>query len=95
MTALLDVLRDFDALRDGDSGNDIVSKESLSAISPTYADSSVLDLLSPALASALRMRGIDRFYQHQADAIVKALNGNNIVLQAPTAGGKTLGFQIP
>ena len=95
MTALLDVLRDFDALRDGDSGNDIVSKESLSAISPTYADSSVLDLLSPALASALRMRGIDRFYQHQADAIVKALNGNNIVLQAPTAGGKTLAFQIP
>jgi len=39
--------------------------------------------------------GITRLYQHQADAISAALNGNNVVLQAPTASGKTLSFQVP
>ena len=95
MNELLDVLREFDALRDGDAGNDVVHQRSLSAIAPTYADVSVFDGLAPPTAEALRRCGIDRLYQHQADAISHARDGSNVVLQAPTASGKTLAFQIP
>ena len=34
-------------------------------------------------------------YRHQQEAIEQALNGRNVVLQAPTASGKTLAFQVP
>ena len=72
-----------------------MSQATLNAIAPTYADSSVFGLLSPALVTALRQAGISRLFQHQAEAIVKAANGNNVVLQAPTASGKSLAFQVP
>ena len=95
MNDLLDVLRKFDALRDGDAGDDVVHQRSLTAIAPTYADTSVLDGLAPRIADALRHLGVDRLYQHQADAITHACGGANVVLQAPTASGKTLAFQVP
>ncbi len=96
MERLLDELRKFDALRprDGETG-DTVATATLDAISPTYAGGQVFDRLSPTLVDALRERGIDRLYQHQAEAILKALDGKNVVLQAPTASGKSLAFQIP
>ncbi len=95
MGCLQDELRKFDALRDGDAGNDIVVEATLGAIPPTYADGRVFDHLSPKLADALRKRDMDRFYQHQAEAVLKALGGDSIVLQAPTASGKSLAFQVP
>ena len=95
MQRFLDELRRFDALRDGEAGNDIVSQATLGAIAPTYADSTVFDSLSPTLATALHGRNVHRLYQHQAEAISQARNGNNVVLQAPTASGKTLAFQVP
>ena len=95
MECLLEELRRFDALRDGDAGNDVVAERALDAISPTYADKKVFDRLSSALTDALHKRGVDRLYQHQAEAILKALGGKNVVLQAPTASGKSLAFQVP
>ena len=95
MEHLLAKLREFDALRDGEVGNDRVDKAILKAISPTYADEKAFDRLSPRLVDALHESGIDHLYQHQAEAILKALDGNNVVLQAPTASGKSLAFQIP
>ena len=95
MKCLLEELRRFDALRDGDTGNDCVAEGTLAAISPTYAGREVFNRLSSTLADALRKRGIDRLYQHQAEAILKALDGKNVVLQAPTASGKSLAFQVP
>lgn len=92
---MLDVLRKFDALRDGDAGGDVIHQRSLNAIAPTYADASVFDVLAPGVAEALSRRGVDRLYQHQADAIAHASQGANVVLQAPTASGKTLAFQVP
>ena len=46
MKCLLEELRKFDALRDGDTGNDCVAEGTLAAISPTYADGEVFDRLS-------------------------------------------------
>lgn len=67
---------------------------SLDCIRPTYADERTISRLNPVVADALRRSGISSLYQHQADAIAKARQGRNVVLQAPTASGKTLAFQI-
>lgn len=95
MDDLLDQLRRFDALRDGDAGGDELLDDRVGSIPPVYADEGFLDRLTPRIAEHLRRRGITRLYRHQADAISKALSGANVVLQAPTASGKTLSFQIP
>lgn len=95
MDDLLEALREFGALRDGDFGYDVVRQRSLPAIKPAYADTSAISRLAPRMQRALRGCGIERLYQHQADAIEHALAGSNVVLQAPTASGKTLAFQVP
>lgn len=94
MRDLLDALRSFDALRDG-AGGDIVNLRVKSSIAPEYATEDPLAGVSMGLRTALLQRGIERLYRHQADAVAKARNGENVVLEAPTASGKTLAFQIP
>jgi len=93
--ALLDQLRAFDALRDGEHDGDDLTIETVDSVAPVYADGSVFGTLTPQIADLLRHSGITRLYRHQADAIAKAMDGANVVLQAPTASGKTLAFQIP
>ena len=92
---LLNALRRFDALRDGDAGGDVVKRRMLDSIAPAYADASVISNLGTRLRTALGKKGITRLYRHQSEAIEQALQGANVVLQAPTASGKTLAFQIP
>jgi DEAD/DEAH box helicase domain-containing protein len=53
------------------------------------------DALDPRLQQALRARGIDRLYSHQAAAIDHALGGRNVVIITPTASGKTLCYNAP
>src|SRR4051794_33798682 len=50
--------------------------------------------LHPAVADALRTRGIDRVWSHQAEALHAAWAGPTIVT-AGTASGKSLCFQLP
>ena len=95
MSDLLQALRNFDALRDREPGGDQVNRRVLGSIAPTYAEDTVFDGLGDRLRTALEKRGIERLYQHQSEAIAQALEGANVVLQAPTASGKTLAFQIP
>ena len=91
MPGLLDSLRDFDALRSGDE----VTIDSLTAIPPQYGDGSAVERLSRRMQLALKGLQIERLYAHQEDAVHSALDGKNVVLQAPTASGKTLAFQLP
>lgn len=51
--------------------------------------------LPPKLADALRMRGIDRLYSHQAQAWNLARSGRHFVVVTPTASGKTLCYTLP
>ena len=95
MDNLLNALREFDALRDGEAGGDVILQHSRSAIPPTYANPTAFSRISPEITAALSRCGIDRLFQHQADAIQRACAGANIALQAPTASGKTLAFQVP
>ena len=95
MDDLLRALRRFDALRDGEAGGDAVNRRVLESIAPEYAPGDSGEGLGEALRNALAKRGITRLYRHQAEAVAQAFAGRNVVLQAPTASGKTLAFQIP
>ncbi len=53
------------------------------------------DFLDPQLAFALKNRGIDLLYSHQARAIESINSGNNVVVVTPTASGKTLCYNLP
>ncbi|MDQ3289327.1 MAG: DEAD/DEAH box helicase [Pseudomonadota bacterium] len=48
-----------------------------------------------ALADALRARGIDRLYRHQAQAWEAAQRGENVAIVTPTASGKSLCYTLP
>jgi DEAD/DEAH box helicase domain-containing protein len=51
--------------------------------------------LDPRLVQALRSRGIEQLYTHQAEAIDHVLHGRNVVVITPTASGKTLCYNGP
>ncbi len=51
--------------------------------------------INQRLAAALRARGIERLYVHQAEAISSVLRGEHIVTVTPTASGKTLSYNVP
>lgn len=51
--------------------------------------------IQPALADALRARGIEALYSHQAEAFEAARNGEHLVVVTPTASGKTLCYNLP
>jgi DEAD/DEAH box helicase domain-containing protein len=53
------------------------------------------DSLDVRLLRALKARGIDQLYSHQAAAIDHALAGRNVVIVTPTASGKTLCYNAP
>lgn len=53
------------------------------------------DSLHPLLKEALRSKGIESLYSHQAEAIDHIQKGENVVIVTPTASGKTLCYNLP
>src|SRR5688500_15068852 len=51
--------------------------------------------LPPALAGALKSRGIEQLYSHQAEAWQAVREGRDIVIATPTASGKSLCYTLP
>src|SRR5690349_24152600 len=51
--------------------------------------------LRPELVEALRRRGIERLYSHQAEAYAAVRAGRHLVVVTPTASGKTLCYNLP
>ena len=51
--------------------------------------------LDEELVVHLQKIGIKQFYQFQEDAISEIIYGNNVIIEAPTASGKTEAFLIP
>lgn len=91
MAGLVQRLYKFDALRKGDT----LIEDTLDRVEPVYSDGSIFRQINPKIARVLQEQGISSLYQHQADAISAALAGSNVVLEAPTASGKTLAFAVP
>lgn len=83
-------LGDFDALREADTR----VQGSAHRIEPQFADQWPADL-HPQVRDSLIGTGIARPYLHQAEAISKALRGHDVVMESPTASGKTLAFTAP
>ena len=53
------------------------------------------DSLDPRLHLALKSLGIAQLYSHQAEAVERAFNGENLVIATGTASGKTLCYNLP
>ncbi len=51
--------------------------------------------LDRRLVAALRARGVDALYVHQAEALAAARAGRDFVVVTPTASGKTLCYNLP
>jgi len=51
--------------------------------------------IDEAIIGVLLQKKFDRLYRFQEEAIKKILNGNDVVISAPTASGKTEAFCIP
>jgi DEAD/DEAH box helicase domain-containing protein len=51
--------------------------------------------LDSRIGVALRSRGIERIYTHQAEVWEQARQGKNVVVVTPTASGKTLCYNLP
>lgn len=51
--------------------------------------------LDSRIINALKARGIERLYSHQALAVESALNCRDTVIVTPTASGKTLCYNLP
>jgi DEAD/DEAH box helicase domain-containing protein len=55
----------------------------------------VPEAVDPRLAEALRSRGIEALYTHQAAALAVLAKGGHCVVVTPTASGKTLCYNLP
>src|SRR6185295_19800498 len=53
------------------------------------------DTIDPHLADALRTRGVESLYTHQARALDLLGKGGHCVVVTPTASGKTLCYNLP
>ena len=51
--------------------------------------------LDESVTKHLEEAGIERFYRFQEDAIMDVVSGCNVVIEAPTASGKTEAFLVP
>lgn len=98
MQDLLNELRAFDALRDQDDDvkkNDKIKMTSSESIAPEFANDNIFRFLNPKLTNCIQKSGINSLYSHQAEAIKESLKGHDVVLESPTASGKTLSFSLP
>lgn len=83
-------LTERDALRDSDT----IKTGIVERIQPQHADAWPTQLDS-YVRDAMASVGISQPYQHQADAIARSLDGVDVVMESPTASGKTLAFTAP
>ena len=67
--------------------------ETIAGADGRYAD--IPSWLAPGLARALRARGIERLFAHQAHALFAARSSRHLAIATPTASGKSLCFHLP
>ncbi len=76
-----------------DYDGELVHVEQIPASEPVFGELS--HELAPALAKRLSAAGIEALYRHQANAVDLLLDGKHVVVNSPSASGKSLCYQIP
>lgn len=71
----------------------VAAHRELEPTAPRYA--SWPEDLDGRLVSALRARGVEALYTHQAQAVNAVRGGRNVCVVTPTASGKTLCYNLP
>ena len=82
-----------DLLISASTGPCITATRHFPARAPVYA--SFPASLDARLVAALRARGIEQLYSHQALAWERVELGKHVVVVTPTASGKTLCYNLP
>ena len=90
--SLIAVVEEFERLVDQPE-SPIVAVRRQPATEGTFLDIPVS--VDPRLREALKRRGIERLYTHQAEAWEQIESGKNTVIVTPTASGKTLCYNLP
>jgi len=72
---------------------DIVAEKEYDPLSAAYAP--FPERLPEGLRAALRRKGIESLYTHQARAFDAALGRKHVVVSTPTASGKSMCFHLP
>lgn len=90
MKLLLERLRALEAIRSADR----VANDTLDRIRPQMAEAWPSSV-HPAVRRALGDFGLRKPFQHQVAAVEASLSGRDVVMESPTASGKTLGFLVP
>lgn len=88
MEKLLEKIRAHSSYR-----GQIVHTENLPPRQPMYAQPD--RPLHPLVVSALGLRGIKSLYTHQAEAVNRVRQGEDIVVVTPTASGKSMCYNLP
>jgi len=91
-SSLTAVVREFERLI-GQPESPVRAVRRQPATEGTFQDIPVF--VDTRLRDALRKRGIERLYTHQAEAIEQIESGKNTVIVTPTASGKTLCYNLP
>jgi DEAD/DEAH box helicase domain-containing protein len=81
------------ALQGDDDDPHVTAVRRLDPVEARYAP--FPESLDPRLVAALKKRGIEQLYSHQAEAIAHATVARNVVTVTPTASGKTLCYNVP
>jgi DEAD/DEAH box helicase domain-containing protein len=90
----MSVARVLDAIRrDPRYRDQIVHEETFPARAAQYADPA--RPVPPPLRDALRRRGVERLFTHQAAALDAIRDGGSIIVTTGTASGKTLCYLLP
>jgi len=94
---MLQTLRDFDALRDSaeDEYPDRVQVRTVTGVKPCYGPANELRRLRQDLREHLGVMGVERLYDHQAEAINRVGAGRDVIVVSPTASRRRNRRQPP
>ena len=87
-------LKELDALRDDDDIKDDIKTDVVDSVEPERADDWPPEL-DRAVSDVLINSGVGQPYLHQFESVKHSLRGTDVVLESPTASGKTLAFVAP
>ena len=86
---------DFSEYVKQENNCELIREEILPKVEPKYSQKSLDELItSPEIKNFLK-KDITHLYSYQEETIAKISQGENIVISAPTASGKTKAFLIP